>query len=154
MSFNLSVIKGEMWVYRIPKEIKVLNELSSFLETETSFYSVTKTADEQSIIVCDEDSSLSGLRKIESKLSSIIRDNPESESEALKIEKDWVAFKVDGVLDFGLVGILANLSGVLAEAKIPIFVVSTYDTDYILVKKDRFEEAKSSLINSGCKISL
>ncbi|OMJ23270.1 hypothetical protein AYI69_g5039 [Smittium culicis] len=142
-----------MWVYRIPTEIKVLKELSSLLETETSFYSVTKTSEEQSVIVCDEDLSLSGLRKIESKLSNIISNKTESGSEALKIEKHWVAFKVDGVLDFGLVGILANLSGVLADAKIPIFVVSTYDTDYILVKKDRFEEAKASLINSGCKIS-
>lgn len=51
-----------------------------------------------------------------------------------KIEKDWVGFRVKGTLDFNQSGILSSLLKPLADAGIPVFVFSTYDTDYILVK--------------------
>ena len=61
----------------------------------------------------------------------------------------WRAFRIQGVLDFSLVGILSKLSAVLAENKIGIFAVSTYNTDYILVKKENFQRAREVLIEAG-----
>lgn len=64
-------------------------------------------------------------------------------------EDGWRAFRVQGVLDFSLVGILARLSAVLAEEKIGLFAVSTYNTDYILVKKEHFDRAMAALGRAG-----
>ena len=67
------------------------------------------------------------------------------------IERDdsWSAFRIEGVLDFSLVGILAKISSLLAENSISIFAVSTYNTDYILIKKDKFECAVKVLTAAG-----
>ena len=83
------------------------------------FYSITKTADELSI-VCEE--------------SAVPPDCP-------KIEAGWRAVKVEGPLDFSLTGILASLANPLAEAGISIFAISTYDTDYVLVKSGDLSKA-------------
>lgn len=64
---------------------------------------------------------------------------------ALCREDGWRAFRVQGVLDFSLIGILAEISACLAEAGIGIFVVSTYNTDYILVKKENYQKALEAL---------
>ena len=64
-------------------------------------------------------------------------------------EDDWRALRVAGKLDFALVGILAELSAVLARQNIGIFAVSTYNTDYIFLKNARFEEAVSALEKAG-----
>lgn len=61
----------------------------------------------------------------------------------------WRAFRIQGVLDFSLVGILSKLSAVLAENKIGIFAVSTYNTDYILVKKENYQRAREVLTEAG-----
>ena len=61
----------------------------------------------------------------------------------------WRAFRIQGVLDFSLIGILAKLSGILAAHRIGIFAVSTYNTDYILVKEESFERALSALAAEG-----
>ena len=61
------------------------------------------------------------------------------------IDEGWIAFKIEGQIDFSLIGIISKLSAILAENKIGIFTVSTYDTDYILVKKEKIEEAKEAL---------
>ena len=67
------------------------------------------------------------------------------------IERDdgWRGFRIQGVLDFSLIGILSKLSGILAEHQIGIFAVSTYNTDYILVKEDNFERALNVLVSEG-----
>ena len=65
--------------------------------------------------------------------------------ETLKCEPGWNLLRVDGVLDFSLTGILARISGVLAEAGVPIFAVSTYNTDYILVKATNLPTALQAL---------
>ncbi|CAM9380815.1 unnamed protein product, partial [Phaeothamnion confervicola] len=57
----------------------------------------------------------------------------------------WCALKVEGSLDFSLVGILADLSSRLAIAAVSIFAISTYDTDYLLVKKDNAARAVAAL---------
>ena len=64
---------------------------------------------------------------------------------ATDVEADWKAFRVAGTLDFGLVGIVAKLTKILAEEGISVFVISTYNTDYILVKACNFEEALAIL---------
>lgn len=67
-------------------------------------------------------------------------------------EDGWKAFKIEGVLDFSLIGILSKISTVLAENKIGIFAVSTYNTDYILVKAENFTKAEKALLNAGYKV--
>ena len=68
-------------------------------------------------------------------------------------EDGWRGFRVQGMLDFSLTGILFRLSGVLAEAGIGIFAVSTYNTDYILVKEENFARALSELATEGYQVT-
>ncbi len=93
---------------------------------ESSFLSFTRTGEETSL-VCDQACVPSGVTT----------------------EPDWRAFCIDGTLDFSLTGILARLSTTLAERGIPLFAVSTYDTDYILVKEDRLSAATAALTAAG-----
>lgn len=67
------------------------------------------------------------------------------------VERDdgWKAFRIQGVLDFSLIGILAPIAQILADSKIGIFAVSTYNTDYVLVKKANFERALKVLKENG-----
>lgn len=67
-------------------------------------------------------------------------------------EDGWRGFRVGGVLDFSLVGILAEISGILAAQKISIFAVSTYNTDYIFTKTDVFDRAIHVLSAAGYAI--
>lgn len=64
-------------------------------------------------------------------------------------EDGWKGFRIQGTLDFSLVGILSRLSGILAENNIGIFAVSTYNTDYILVKRENFSRAVDVLSEAG-----
>ena len=67
----------------------------------------------------------------------------------VQAERDWRAFEVKGPLDFSLVGVLAGLATTLAQAGISIFALSTYDTDYLLVKDADFERAALALTAAG-----
>lgn len=93
---------------------------------QSTFYSITKTADELAII-CDS------RLEIVSEWS----------------ESGWSAIQVAGPLDFSLTGILAGISGVLARAKISIVAVSTFDTNYILVRTNRMNHARQVLEADG-----
>ncbi len=95
----------------------------------SEFYSITKTEDELSV-VCDQNNVPSNI----------------------KCEKDWRILKVEGPLDFSLIGILAAISKILAEQGISIFAVSTYDTDYILVKQKDTANAVKALVEKGYQI--
>lgn len=64
----------------------------------------------------------------------------------------WKGFRIQGVLDFSLIGILSKLSGILAENNIGIFAVSTFNTDYILIKTENYEKALSVLSEEGYTI--
>jgi uncharacterized protein len=66
-----------------------------------------------------------------------------------EVENDWNCIKVEGILDFGLTGILASLANPLAENKISIFAISTFNTDYLLIKSHSIEKAKVVLENEG-----
>ncbi len=67
-------------------------------------------------------------------------------------EDGWRGIRIQGALDFSLIGILSNLSQILAENKIGIFAVSTYNTDYILVKAENFDRAIRVLAARGYHI--
>ena len=64
-------------------------------------------------------------------------------------EDGWVGFRICGELEFSLIGVLAGISKVLAQNKVGIFVISTYNTDYILVKEENFEKAVRALRGAG-----
>lgn len=93
---------------------------------QSEIYSITKTKDELSIL-CD-------LKFI---------------PQGIKCEKPWKALKIEGPLDFALIGILSTISTLLAKNSISIFAISTYDTDYILVKEKDMDNAIKVLSNEG-----
>lgn len=70
------------------------------------------------------------------------------------IERDdgWKGFRIEGVLDFSLIGILSEISKILADNKIGIFAISTYNTDYILVKQNNYEHALKVLKEAGYEV--
>lgn len=106
-----------------------VTELSN-INMDTDFYFIGKTDEELSLVCKTEDT-------------------PQN-----TIERDdgWRGFRIQSILDFSLVGILSKLSGILAENQIGIFAVSTYNTDYILVKEENFERALEILAFKGYKI--
>jgi len=69
-----------------------------------------------------------------------------------EVEKDWQALEVVGPLDFTLTGILSKISTILANEQISIFAISTFDTDYILVKSKNVSLATSALISNDYQI--
>ena len=67
-------------------------------------------------------------------------------------EDGWRAFRVAGQMDFGLTGVLAGLATMLAQASVSIFALSTFDTDYILVKKENLSKALEALASAGHEV--
>ena len=94
-----------------------------------SFFSITSTMDELSI-VCNEDNLPEGIT----------------------CSRGWSVLKIQGPLDFSLIGILSGISSILASKGISIFAVSTYDTDYILVKNNDIEDAIAALAEENYEI--
>jgi hypothetical protein len=90
------------------------------------FFSITRTAHELSI-VCPQENVPSGIRR----------------------EKGYRCFKVNGPLDFALTGIIASLYMVLAQEGVSVFLVSTFDTDYLLVKQEQTKKAIVALSEAG-----
>ena len=121
MTLKLSILEPAFSVHRFKPTTPIPAAVLS-----SSFYSISRSSDELSI-VCPADLPL----------------------EADKTETDWSCIKVLGSLDFSLTGILAAISNVLAEANISIFAISTFDTDYILVKANKLEAAKLALEHAG-----
>lgn len=80
---------------------------------------------------------------------SLVCKTEDTPAETIERDDGWKGFRIQGVLDFSLIGILSKLSGILAEHKIGIFAVSTYNTDYILVKEENYERALSVLTSEG-----
>lgn len=97
------------------------------LDLKKSFYFIGRTADELSLVCRTEDTPAAVTAR----------------------EDGWKGFFIRGPLDFSLIGILAKIAGILAEAGISIFAVSTYDTDYILVRANQFDKAVTVLSNKG-----
>jgi hypothetical protein len=94
--------------------------------TTGDFFSITCTADELSV-VCHQD----------------------AVPEDITCERNWRCLRVAGPLPFSVVGVLASLTAPVAEAGISVFAISTFDTDYLLVKRDDFDKAIAALQQAG-----
>lgn len=81
--------------------------------------------------------------------NSLVCKTEDTPANTTERDDGWNGFRIEGVLDFSLIGILSKISGILADNKIGIFAVSTYNTDYILVKKENFEKALYVLAEAG-----
>ena len=99
----------------------------------------------------DLDSEFFFLGKTDEELSLVCRteDVPAATTER---DDGWKGFRIEGMLEFSMVGILSKLSGILAENEIGLFAVSTYNTDYILVKEANFAKALEVLAAEGYTI--
>lgn len=116
-------------------ELKVINK--DFMVCKVKDYSeVDLTADYVFIGKTDEENSLVCE-------TSLIPVN------TIERENGWRAFRIEGVLDFSLIGILSKISGLLAANGIGIFAVSTFNTDYILTKTENFDKAIDILKAEG-----
>ena len=120
-----------MEIKKIDEEFSVCQVKDyTYANLDSEYYFIGKT-DEEKSLVC-----------------------PVSEVPANAIKRDdgWRAFRIQGVLDFSLIGILAKIASVLADNGISIFAVSTYNTDYVMVKKENFQDALEVLAAAGYEI--
>ncbi|WP_373266059.1 ACT domain-containing protein [Hungatella hathewayi] len=111
-------------------------------------FSVCKVAD-YSLVELDSEYSFIGKTDEERSLVCMTEDVPLNVTER---DDGWRAFRIQGVLDFSLIGILSEISGILAENKIGIFAISTFNTDYVLTKKENYQRALDVLDRAGYKI--
>ena len=118
---KLAIVPGRFSIHRFAPDAALPTAVLA-----SPLFSMTRTAEELSI-VCVEEIYLDSLR----------------------CESGWCGIKVVGPLDFGLTGILADLSGLLARAGISLFALSTFDTDYILVKSEQLASAVDALTTGG-----
>lgn len=111
-------------------------------------FSVCKLTDYSSVSL-DMEYCFIGKTDEENSLVCATRDVPEN-----TVERDdgWRAFRIQGVLDFSLIGILADITALLAKNKISVFAVSTYNTDYVLTKSKNFDKAIEVLRKAGYRI--
>jgi len=72
---------------------------------------------------------------------------------SLRVERGWTALKLEGPFPFSMTGILASFLRPLADAKIPIFAISTFDTDYVLIKQDDLPRAQVALKAAGHELA-
>ncbi|MEL7061493.1 MAG: ACT domain-containing protein, partial [Acidobacteriota bacterium] len=93
---------------------------------QSDFLTISRTPEELSVVCIDEDA-------------------PES----VRCQRGWRAIRVVGTLDLSLIGVLAALAGPLADARIGVFSISTFDTDYLLVRAARLDDAIAVLENAG-----
>ena len=121
---SFSVLPDKLAVCRLePKDI--LPDLSA----ASSFVSITRTQDELSVVCAENDL------------------GPE-----VQCEKGWRCIKVHGPFDFSETGILSSAVHPLAEAAVPVFAISTFDTDYLLVKAIDLKAALKVLADEGHKV--
>lgn len=100
-------------------------------ETGGSLWSVTRTRNELSLVLAED-----------------------AVQDGWKAERGWRCLEVKGPLDFSLTGIMASLAAPLAEARVSLFAVSTYDTDYVLVREESLERAVEALRGAGHRVEI
>ncbi len=122
MSLRLSSLPGVLAVCRLNPG----DPLPAWLDLSRDFVSVTRTGEELSIVCA----------------ASVVPAD-------VTAERDWRAIMVEGPLDFALTGIMARLTAPLAAAGISIFALSTYDTDYLLVRENMFSRALEVLAETA-----
>ena len=102
----------------------------SLVNWNTEYCFIGKTEDENSLVCCTSDV-------------------PQN---AIKRDNGWKAFRIQGILDFSMIGILSRISGILAKESISVFAVSTFNTDYIFVKNRNYEKALEILKQNGYSV--
>ncbi|EPQ60443.1 hypothetical protein GLOTRDRAFT_31683, partial [Gloeophyllum trabeum ATCC 11539] len=127
-SLHLSLLPQTFYVIQLkPGEAipdKFLSQLGS--SNSTALFSITKNVDETTVV-----------GEYDSKA-----DIPETYA-------DWRCIKIAGPMDFGLVGVICSFTMPLKAAGVPVFAISTWNTDYILIPRDKIEIAKRALEDDG-----
>ena len=121
MKFRL--LEERLAVYRLASHSRIPS-----WALEEKFFCVVRTPDELSI-VCSEESDRLG--------------------DGALCERGWLALQLEGPFPFSMTGVLASLLQPLAAAQVPIFAISTFDTDYVLIKREDLERAISALEAAG-----
>ncbi len=103
-----------------------------------------------SLVNLDSEYSFIGKTDEEKSLVCITSDIP---SNVIHRDDGWKAFRIQGVLDFSLIGILSEIATILADNGISIFAISTYNTDYVLIKKENYQRGLEVLKSSGYEIT-
>jgi hypothetical protein len=124
---NIRLLQGELAVCRLSPQ----SPIPEWAIGEKGFVSITRTADELSI-VCAEDLA----------------------PKDAKCERNWRVFKMEGPFDFALTGILVSVARPLNEAGISILSISTYDTDYVMVKSKDKDKAVAILRSAGHSVTV
>jgi hypothetical protein len=124
---NFEVLESNYTIYRFGNESVLPDWIYS-----SDFYSITKTKDEISVVAAQND--------------LIFID--------IECNKDWRIIKIEGPLDFSLVGIIADISAIFKSVKISIFTLSTYNTDYFLIKQKDLDTGIQSLIENDHKVTI
>ena len=124
-ALRLTVLPREFSVCRLPPD----EALPSWVPG-LPFWSATRTADELSLVL-----------------------PADRTPEGWQAEYGWRCLAVQGPLDFSLVGVMARLSTALAAAGVSLFAISTYDTDYLLVRTPDLEKALQALRSAGCSVN-
>ena len=119
---ELKMISGDFSVLKV--------EDYSLVNMDSDYCFIEKTEEENSLVCATED----------------------VPSNTVEREDGWKAFRIQGVLDFSLIGILARIAGLLAEHRISIFAVSTYNTDYVFLKRENYQRALEILGGAGYTI--
>ena len=122
------------------KEIKDMDKIK--IKAIGRDFSVCKVKD-YSKVNLDAEFCFKGKTDEEKSLVCLTEDVPDN---TIEREDGWKAFRIEGILDFSLIGIFSQISALLAENEIGIFAISTYNTDYILVKEKNYLKAKELLI--------
>lgn len=121
MNLTLTLLAETFTIHRLAAHADIPLQV-----LDSPFFAVARTMDELSLVL------------------------PESvEITSDRFEAGWVCLKVEGPLDFSLVGILSGIAGALEEAGVSIFALSTFDTDYILVKREQAGTAREALVAAG-----
>jgi hypothetical protein len=123
--------------------LKVLQKKYSILKFQTDstlpdwiylsdFYSITRTHDELSVVT----------------------EQPDPSADNITGSKDWRVLKIIGPLDFSMIGVIADISNILKDARVPIFTISTYNTDYILVGQKDLDVTIKALRDKNYNITI
>ena len=121
----LSLMPGEFAVCRLPAGAP----LPAWAGSSSQFYALIRTPDELSVVCAEQDV-----------------------PDTIQAETGWSLLQVHGPLDFSLVGVLASLALPLAQTGVSIFALSTYETDYLLVRKADLSRAVQALVQAGHRL--
>jgi uncharacterized protein len=127
---HLALLEGDFAVFRLPPTASTVDLWALLSAQESPLVSVSRTCDEISVVAP------------ETLVSAL-------EERGARCERGWRAFHVVGPLPFDAVGILASITGPLADASISLFSISTFDTDYVLVKDSSLGNVRKVLTAAG-----